>query len=164
MSSVTIIYGSSTGSTQLVAKTLAKRFNAKCVNICDATKEDFQAPLLILGTSTWGYGELQEDWQTGLTKLQAADLSGSHVALFGLGDQNSFPDTYVDGMGLLYQEVEGRTAGIVGRTSCTGYQHTRSLAESEGMFCGLALDDMCEHEKTGPRIDAWVLQLQKETA
>ena len=34
---------------------------------------------LILGTSTWGAGELQDDWYDGLKVLQGADLSGKTI-------------------------------------------------------------------------------------
>ena len=35
---------------------------------------------LILGTSTWGAGEMQDDWYDGIKTLKGADLSGKTVA------------------------------------------------------------------------------------
>lgn len=45
----------------------------------------------ILGTSTWGAGEMQDDWYDGIKTLKGADLSGKTVALFGCGDSGRTP-------------------------------------------------------------------------
>ena len=42
--------------------------------------------VLVLGTSTWGDGELQDDWYDGVKVLKSTDLSMKFVALFGCGD------------------------------------------------------------------------------
>ena len=41
-----------------------------------------------------------------------------------------------------------------------GYGHSSSAAAEDGMFCGLALDDNNESEKTSSRIGAWVEKLK----
>ena len=61
MADVKVIYGSSTGNTENAAQQIAGAFGTVAVNIAKAAAEDFDAPLLILGTSTWGLGELQDD-------------------------------------------------------------------------------------------------------
>ena len=48
-------------------------------------------PILMLGISTWDFGELQEDWQASWDALDNVDLQGKTVALFGLGDQAGLP-------------------------------------------------------------------------
>ena len=40
------------------------------------------------------------------------------------------------------------------------YGHSLSAAAEDGMFCGLALDDNNESEKTSSRIGAWVEKLK----
>lgn len=162
MSDITVIYGSSTGSTEAAAQKIAEALGANCVNIARATAEDFNSPLLILGTPTWGDGELQDDWQSRLSLLQSADLSNTTVALFGLGDQFGFSDTYLDGMGLLYAEVSNKAMKIIGKTSSADYSHSHSKAEQDGEFCGLALDDVNEPEKTELRIGSWIEQIRLE--
>ena len=62
---ITVIYGSSTGNTEHAAQAIAGKLGGRAVNIRNASAADFQADLLILGTSTWGCGELQDDWIAG---------------------------------------------------------------------------------------------------
>ncbi len=164
MADIKVIFGSSTGSTESAAHKIAAALNADCVNVAKATADDFKASILILGTSTWGVGELQDDWQSGINLLQAADLSNTTLAFFGFGDQESFGDTYLDGMGELYEASASRAAKVVGKTSVEGYNHSASRAVVDGAFCGLALDDVNEADKTDARIDAWVKQISTELA
>ena len=120
--------------------------------------------MLILGTSTWGVGELQDDWQSGINLLQSADLSSTTVAFFGFGDQESFGDTYLDAMGELYATAAPKAAKVVGKTSVEGYSHTASRAVVDGVFCGLALDDANQPDKTDERINDWIKQISSEMA
>lgn len=160
MSQVKVIYGSSTGCTESAAQRIAAAFGTEAINIANATPADFQADLLILGSSTWGVGELQDDWQAGLAMLESADLNGKKVALFGLGDQSGFGDTYCDAIGILANAAKSKGAQIVGETSADGYSCSASAAIEDGKFCGLALDDNNEPDKTDARIAAWVEQLK----
>lgn len=62
-----ILYGSNSGNTQEIAKQIAKKLPTQEVTTIDVSKvtvEDIaQASNLILGTSTLGLGELQDDWE-----------------------------------------------------------------------------------------------------
>ena len=92
---ILVIYGSTTGTTEGVAEQIADKLGATAVNVADVTDEQIAgADNLILGSSTWGAGELQDDWYDGLEKLKAADLSGKTVAIFGVGDSASYSDTF----------------------------------------------------------------------
>lgn len=162
MDHVKVIYGSTTGNTESAANQIAAAFGVEPIAIGSATADDFKAELLILGSSTWGSGDLQDDWESEISKLEAADLSGTKVAVFGEGDQVSFSDTYCDAMGTLAKVAVGRGAILVGQTSAEGYLHTASTAVQDGMFCGLALDEINDSEKTCDRIIAWVEQLQND--
>ena len=82
------------------------------------------------------------------------------MAVFGLGDQSGFADTYCDAMGILAQKAKERGALLIGQTSAEGYGHSSSVAEENKLFCGLALDDNNESEKTSSRIGAWVETLK----
>ena len=62
MKTTIVIYGSSTGSCQSIAETIASKLGVETVdvaNIDDATIASHEN--LILGTSTWGAGEMQDD-------------------------------------------------------------------------------------------------------
>ena len=63
--------------------------------------------------------------------LRGADLSGKTVALFGCGDSESYPDTFVGGMGELYQAVVGAGAHVVGAVPVDGYTFDASDAVVE---------------------------------
>ena len=96
--------------------------------------------------------------------LEAADLSGKLVALFGLGDAVGFGDTYLNGMGELAEKAVARGAKIVGRWPSEGYMHSLSTAEEGGFFAGRARDDDNEPGETADRIDRWCEQLRREAA
>ena len=80
MSKIGIFYGSSTGSTSEVAQRLAKALGAEAnvYDVAGADAADAAAfDVLLLGSSTWGIGDLQDDWEDFLPKLAEQDLSGS---------------------------------------------------------------------------------------
>ena len=56
--------------------------------------------VLVLSSSTWGAGELQDDWYDGVNVLKKCDLSHKYVALFGCGDSDSYSDTFCDAIRL----------------------------------------------------------------
>ena len=119
--------------------------------------------LLIIGTSTWGDGELQDDWYDGVKVLKAADLSFKSVALFGCGDSESYCDTFCDGMGILYEDLKDSGCSFIGnRVSTDGYSYSSSIAVVDGAFVGLALDEVNESDKTAERIDAWTAELKSK--
>ena len=155
MGSVKVIYGSSTGETENAARQIAAMFGVEPINVADAKTDDFKADLLILGSSTWGLGELQDDWLGGIALLEQSDLAGCKVAVFGLGDQEGFSDTFCDAMAILAEKAVANGATLVGQTPTDGYRHTGSLADQGGMFCGLALDDTNEPDRTADRIIDW---------
>lgn len=152
-----IIYGSDSGMTENVASAMARQLGGRAIDILVATTADFEnADLLILGTPTYGDGALQGAWEERLDLLRAADLSGKRVALFGLGDQSSYPDTFVDAMSELHDVVSERGAMVVGATATDGYEFAGSRAIRDGKFVGLVLDDNNQAGKTDRRIAAWL--------
>jgi len=157
---VTVIYGSDAGATQAIANRIAARLNGRSVDIKTATVEDFeQASLLILGCPTYGLGDLQSDWEDRYHLLEEANLAGKRVALFGTGDQFTYPDTFVDAMGILYDTVVERGADVIGFTDTHGYDYQASFAERHGRFVGLALDQDQQPGKTEDRITKWIASL-----
>ncbi len=161
MEKVKVIFGSTTGNTANAARQIAAAFGVEPVNIANAGPADFDAGLLILGSSTWGVGELQDDWVSGIDLLEKADLTGKKVAVFGTGDQAGFGDSYCDAIGIIADKAKSRGAQLVGATSADGYTHSSSIADRGGVFCGLALDEDNEAGKTAGRIAAWVEELKK---
>ena len=90
MKSTIVIYGSSTGSCQSIAETIASKLCAEAIDVANLDNDVIaNHDNLILGTSTWGAGEMQDDWYDGVKTLKAAGLAGKTVALFGCGDSES---------------------------------------------------------------------------
>lgn len=162
MAKVAIVYGSSTGATESVAQRVSQAiggvdvFNVDGLNFDDLADYDF----LILGTSTTGIGDLQDDWDTALSKLSKFDFSNKKVALFGLGDSASFSDSFASALYILYKEIKGK-AEIVGAVDVDGYTFDSSEAVVDGKFVGLALDEDNEYNETESRIAAWVGELKE---
>lgn len=117
---------------------------------------------IIFGTSTWNTGELQDDWGYFLSKVANADLSGKVVALFGLGDSSSYADTFVNGMGEIYQTIKDKDCKIVGQVETSDYDFVESEAVIEGKFIGLAIDEDNEDNKTDSRIKNWIEKIKHE--
>lgn len=160
MSKTIVIYGSSTGTCEAIAEKIGSRLGAEVLNVQDLTADVVAAnDNLILGTSTWGAGELQDDWYDGINVLKSADLSGKTIALFGCGDCESYGDTFVGGVGELYDAIKSSGAKIIGAVSTDGYTFDDSAAVVDGQFVGLPLDDVNEDDKTDGRIDAWLSQI-----
>ena len=118
--------------------------------------------MLLLGTSTWGFGDLQDDWAAVVDDLASKDFSGKKVGYFGSGDQGTFSDTFMDGIAIIDEEIQKTGATIIGKTLVEGYEFNESRAVKNGEFLGLALDEVNQSELTDERIDAWVEQIKKE--
>ena len=163
MNTTIIIYGSSTGTCEAIAEKIASKLSCEAMNVQDLTAEtisDHQN--LILGTSTWGAGELQDDWYDGLKTLQDADLNGKTIALFGCGDCESYSDTFVGGIGELYNDIKDSGARFIGSVDTDGYTFDDSEAVVDGKFIGLPLDDINEDDKTDMRIENWLSAISPE--
>lgn len=166
MKQLAIIYGSTTDNTKTIAKEIAKRLSDFDVTLLDVANLKVGAldtyPNLILGTSTWGLGDLQDDWDSYLSNLKNSNLEGKTIALYGLGDSSSYPDTFVNGLGILYKVVESKGANLIGKVSAADYDFEDSEAVREGEFVGLALDEDNESDKTADRLDAWVTDIREK--
>ncbi len=157
MKKTLVAYGSSTGTCESIAQTIAGKLGVEAVNVADLDAAQVDgADNLLLGTSTWGAGELQDDWYDGLGVIKAADLSGKTVAIFGCGDSESYCDTFCGAMAEIYNAVKDKGCTVVGQVSVDGYTFDDSEAVENGQFVGLALDDVNESDKTEARIDAWL--------
>lgn len=157
---VHVIYGSDSGRTKAAAGKIAAKLDGKVINISDATAADFEdCDLLVLGSPTYGEGDLQADWETGVDLLAEADLTGKKVALFGLGDQSTYPDSFVDAIGTLYDAVVKKGAEVVGFTDTKGYDFEVSTAVRDGQFVGLVLDQDNQAGKSEKRIASWTSQI-----
>ena len=160
MSKIGIFFGSSNGTTEAIAEQLGEKLNVAAAdihNVGSASADELnQYDVLLLGTSTWGAGDLQDDWFDFLDSIKTLDLAGKKVALFGCGDSSTFSDTFCDAMGTIYQELQPTGCTFIGAVETEGYTFDESTAVVDGKFVGLALDEMNEDDMTADRINNWV--------
>lgn len=164
MAQIGIFYGSSTGNTQDAAKRIAKALSDHTVALFDvaSASADFSAyDLILFGSSTWGLGDLQDDWESFIEEVKSADLAGKKVALFGTGDSSSYSDTFGEALGKIYDQIKGKGIQLIGQVSIEGYSFDSSESVIDGQFVGLLLDEDNESEKTDQRIALWVDQIKK---
>jgi len=161
-----IFYGSSTGTTEDIAQRIAAKLgvdSADIYNVGEVNVEKVESyDVLILGSSTWGVGDLQDDWEGFLPKLKKANLAGKAVAIFGTGDASSFGDSFCDAIGTIYSELTGSGCSFCGAISTEGYSFDDSTAAKDGKLVGLAIDEVNEYNQTDSRIEQWVTQLKSE--
>lgn len=167
MAKINIIYGSTTGSTERVAGLIANKLSnhqVKLTNISTAIENDFTSyDLLIVGTSTWGFGEQQDDWADFEAKISSLQLAGKKMAFFGLGDQDGYPDTFIDAMGILLKQFKECGIDHIGTYSNIGFAYDFSKAELENnKFVGLAIDEDNQPNLTESRITEWTTALIEE--
>lgn len=161
MASIGVLYGSTTGATKEVAEKVSQELGATLVDVSSADGSALNHDVLILGSSTWGLGELQDDWGSFISELEKADLSGKKVAFFGTGDQEGFGDTFVDAIGLLYDAVADKGVTVIGKCSTDGYSGG-GLAIRDGQFLGLPIDNTNQEDLTDGRVAAWIEKLRSE--
>ena len=157
MSKTIVVYGSSTGTCESIAQTIGQKTGAEVIEVVNLSAEQLEgADNILLGTSTWGGGELQDDWYDGVKTIRQTNLSGKKVAIFGCGDSASYSDSFCSGMKELYDAAQAAGATLVGEVSTEGYTYDDSEAVVDGKFVGLALEEENEGDKTEARIDAWL--------
>lgn len=159
-----VVYGSTTGTCQKFAEQIAQKLGVNDVmNVSEVHADIFVGyNNLLLATSTWGVGELQDDWYDGVDMLRSLDLDGKTVALFGCGDADEYPDTFCGGMAEIYNVVKDSGAKLIGQVAANTYNYSNSEAVVDGNFVGLALDCSESEDKNGKRIDDWIGCIQGE--
>ena len=138
-----IFYGSTTGTTADVASRIAKALNVAESDVHDVASVRPSAiadyDFVIFGSSTWGDGDLQEDWGDFIDALQSMSLAGKKVAIFGCGDE-TMSNTFCNAVGKIYDAVKETGAVKV---------------EGAGAV-GLLLDEANHADATDKRIADWI--------
>ena len=66
---------------------------------------------------------MQDDRDDYLSMLTSVDFSDKMVAIFGLGNQEGYPDTFVDAIGVLANIVREGGGTVVGQAPTDGYEY-----------------------------------------
>jgi flavodoxin I len=161
MNKIGIFFGSDTGNTENIAKSIQQYIGNKIsflYDISNTSKQDIESfNYLIFGIPTWYYGEVQSDWDDFLPTLQKINFINKNVALFGCGDQEDYSEYFCDAVGVIYNIIKKNKANIIGKWSTKEYFFERSKALlNKDYFVGLMLDEDRQAEKTKERISKWL--------
>lgn len=140
MANVGIFYGSTKGATKVVCEYVAKKLNAKLIDIKsvdDASSfEEFDT--IILATSSYGFGELQGDWLDKIDILYDVNFDGKNVAFIGLGGLKRHTDSFCSSLVDFLPKIKHAT--IIGSSEVGEYKVENSMALINGKFIGLCVD------------------------
>ncbi|WP_333003225.1 flavodoxin FldB [Vibrio coralliilyticus] len=164
-----LFYGSTTCYTEMAAEKMRAIIGEELVDIRNVKEtplaEMADYDFLILGISTWDFGEIQEDWNEIWDQIDGVSLNGKTVALFGLGDQEGYGEWYLDAMGMLHDELKKTGANLIGywpNDESYEFEASKALTEDGSQFVGLALDEDSQYELSDERIATWVEQVLVE--
>lgn len=112
-----IVYGSTTGNTETVANQIGSFLKG---NGCEVTVESAAScnaaciadyELILLGSSTWGDGELQDDMIGFYDELDSISFEGKKAATFGTGE-DTWPQ-FCEAVNMLEKKVSEKGAAIL---------------------------------------------------
>ena len=160
MKKIGIFYGSSTGNTEFVTQKIQLEFGIENVDIFDVSGIEIHKILqyenIIFGVSTWGLGDLQDDFDEFFTTFGDLNLHGKVIALFGLGDQSVYEMSFINALGIIYNKLKDSGCILIGQWPVEGYFFKKSSAVINNHFVGLALDEENQSEMTDERVRKWV--------
>jgi len=119
MAKVVLVYGSTTGNTEALSEHVAaglKQAGADVTvkNVTDASVGELAGyDAVVFGCSTWGAGELQDDFIEFHDEMDGASLEGKKAAVFGPGDSDDYPDTFCEAVDILEDALKNIGAEIV---------------------------------------------------
>jgi flavodoxin II len=165
-----LFYGSTTCYTEMVAEKIQALIGADIVELNNIKHVPLSQmanyDMLILGLSTWDFGEIQEDWEAHWDDISTVDLQGKIVAIYGMGDQIGYAEWFIDAVGMLHHAIAPQQPVRIGYWPSAEYDFiaSKALTEDGTLFYGLALDDENQYELTDARLNDWVSQILQEIA
>ncbi len=115
-----IVYGSNSGETEWIAETIGEVLRKSGFDVSIKDVVDIQDPeellnydLILLGSSTWNFGELQQNMKAFEPELQKLNLAGKFAAAFGSGDKQGYADYFCKAVDILEEDLLRCGAEIV---------------------------------------------------
>ncbi len=112
MANVLIIFGSTSGNTQLVAEKVGMvledaKHNVTIQRVEQSDVNDMKKPdVVILGASTYGHGILQDHFIPFREAMRSFDLNGQKCAVIGLGDPKYDAQYHMEAAPILEEAVK----------------------------------------------------------
>ena len=120
MSNAIIVFGSTMGNTKRLTEGVAEglREGGVEVTVKDVVNADVEElneyDLIVLGCSTWGAGDLQDDFIDFYEKMTGLpSLEGKKAAVFGPGDSDMYPDTFCEAVDKIEEHLKELGADLV---------------------------------------------------
>ncbi|PCK31950.1 flavodoxin FldB [Pseudoalteromonas piscicida] len=164
-----LFYGSTTCYTEMAAEKIQEIIGKDTVTLFNIKDEPLkkaeQFDFLIFGISTWDFGELQEDWESHWDDIEAINLNGKVIALFGMGDQQGYGEWFQDALGMLHEKVAPQDVTFIGywpNSDDYEFEASKALTDDQSHFVGLALDEDSQYDKSDERIATWIEQIMTE--
>lgn len=169
MKKIGLFYGPAGGSTEKAAKMIAEKLGEKNVELFDVkkvTENDFNKyenlifGIATVGKDTWDGKHPKSGWEKFFPLFDGIDLKDKTVAMFGLGNQITYPSMFVDDLGIAAKQAKEKGAKLIGQWPDKGYDYKESKALAGDTFLGLALDEDTQDDKTPERIEKWVMLIK----
>ncbi|MDE6171339.1 MAG: flavodoxin domain-containing protein [Duncaniella sp.] len=167
MKKIGIFYGTTTGTAKEIAEYIAAELGVSESDINDVSQTapsrvaDYD--VLVIGASTWGDGDLQEDMDTWLDGVGMLDLRDKEVAIFGCGDE-SMSDTFCNSVGKIYHRLHDAHPEFIAPFNNEGYDYNHSESDVKGMIVGLCIDNVNHDDETFSRVREWCSIIKSEIA
>lgn len=114
---IEILYGSTTGTTEEIAGKLEAHLSSNQVKVNSVSNHNTDdlkaADIILLGSSTWGYGELQDDFADYIDLMTEDVYKGKKVAVFGAGDSVSFSDVFCEAITIISDKLSTLGAEVI---------------------------------------------------
>jgi len=165
MKKIGLFYAPMGGSTEKIAKLVAAELSESKVDVFGIKSDEYlkigEYDQLLLGIATvgkdtWNSNHPGSGWDKALAHINKLDFKGKTIAIFGLGNSITYPDHFVDAMGILANKLQQQGANIVGQTPVEGYDFNESEAVIDGEFMGLPIDEDNEPELSLDRVKNWI--------
>jgi flavodoxin I len=166
MQKIGIFYGSTTGGCGAIAELIKREIGKNHVDLYDinhskpSDTESYKN--LIFGVSSWYPNCLHVDWVLFLKNFQAMHTNSKRLAMYGLGNQVEYSDSFADALGILYNKMYNLGYTIVGKWPNKGYIFRKSKALINGNFVGLVIDEDNQPELTHTKVKEWVKMLKPQ--
>ncbi|MGQ8336702.1 flavodoxin [Sunxiuqinia sp. A32] len=171
MSKIGLFFGPEKGSVHRVAEKIQAVIGeekVEMVSVNEATTADLEKydkiifGISTVGKETWDSEYSNTDWSKFFPEINKVDYSGKTIAIYGLGDHITYPDHFVNAMGVLAKELKKSNAKIVGQVDPADYEFEESEAITDGKFIGLPIDEDFEPERTDQRISDWIASIKSD--
>lgn len=119
MKKAIIIFGTTTGNTEKAADIIKETLEDRGLevtekNVTDTSVDEVKGyDYVLLGASTWGEGEIQDDFIPFYEEMSAYTFGEKDVAVFGCGDSDMFSHCFCEAVKMIQSKAQKCTASII---------------------------------------------------